>query len=112
MAMPQHVDRLSRWLFGARFGAPAQPAASAPEAPATPTQPPAGPWSALPGNVIELRTSGFQIQLDTRPGHPLYTLRSPEGTLLAYGSNLPGLKELGERLAAERDEFVFRGALR
>lgn len=75
----------------------------------TPAQQPGGPtWHALPGNVIELADTGFSITLDTSPNRPLYVLRAPEGFAHGWGSDLPGLKRLGERYAAERAEFVCR----
>ena len=64
-------------------------------------------WQALPGQVIELGATGFQIKLDTRPMHPLYLLVAPEGWTVLGGADLPTLKSLGERFARERTEFVF-----
>lgn len=80
------------------------------EAPAAPTPVPAQSqpcWHPLPGNLIELGNSGFQILLDVRPNRPLYTLHAPEGWVIAWGGDLAGLKLLGERYARERLEFVF-----
>jgi hypothetical protein len=71
-------------------------------------------WIALPGNRIELGASGFYVSLHTpRPDQSmpepyLYRLWTPEGRLVAFGSNLRALKDMGERLAAERQEFVCR----
>lgn len=70
-----------------------------------PAEPPS-PWQPLPGNVLELGATGFQIQLDVSPHRPLYTLRAPEGWIVAAGGDLPGLKQAGERFARERTEFV------
>ena len=95
-------------------GTPAAPVAPAslpwltqPTAPADSPAPPTRQWHALPGNVIELGSTGFSIQLDTRPDRPLYMLRAPEGFVHGWGSDLVSLKTLGERFAAERDEFVW-----
>lgn len=90
------------------------PAPIEPQTPAAaPAEPPAAAaapqWHALPGDIIELGTTGFSIQLDTRAKRPLYTLRAPEGWIHGWGSDLPGLKRMGERYAAERAEFVFHG---
>jgi hypothetical protein len=63
-------------------------------------------WKALPGQVIELGATGFQIVMDTGPNNPLYMLRAPEGWPIHSGVDLPTLKQLGERFAAEREEFV------
>lgn len=62
-------------------------------------------WIALPGQRIEHGATGFSITLHTGMTGPLYRLWSPEGRLLHECSDLPSLKHLGERLAAERDEF-------
>jgi hypothetical protein len=71
-------------------------------------------WIALPGNRIELGASGFYISLHTPraderlPEPYLYRLWTPEGRLVAYGASLQAHKDMGERLAAEREEFVCR----
>jgi hypothetical protein len=71
-------------------------------------------WIALPGNRIELGASGFYVSLHTprpderMPEPYLYRLWTPEGRLVAFGSNLRAIKDMGERLAAERQEFVCR----
>lgn len=102
------IQRLGARLF------PSVPALHLPpptEAQAKPAEPPAlaaPKWQALPGNVIELGASGFQIVLDVGSTRPLYTLRAPEGFSHAWGFDLPALKALGERLASEREEFVCR----
>jgi hypothetical protein len=66
-------------------------------------------WHAMPGQRIELSDTGFSIVMDLRPGADTFTLIDPEGRTLAYGPILPGLKDLGERMAAMREEFVFKG---
>lgn len=63
-------------------------------------------WQALPGQVIELGGTGFQIVMDVSPNRPLYVLRAPEGWPIYSGADLTFIKQLGERFAAERDEFV------
>jgi hypothetical protein len=67
-------------------------------------------WAAVPGGRLELVLDklsgcGFSIVLDTRPGHQLYTLYTPEGDRMAWGTELPAMKAYGERLARERTEF-------
>jgi hypothetical protein len=76
-------------------------------APPQPCATPEPTWQALPGQMIELGDTGFQIRLDVRPMHPLYLLVAPEGWTVLGGADLPVLKQLGERFARERMEFVF-----
>ena len=71
---------------------------------------PTSRWAALPGNIIALADTGFEIHLQLR-GPLLYTLADPEGRVLAGCNDLPAIKAYGERLAAERAEFVFKGNL-
>lgn len=80
----------------------AQPAAAPPSAPAAPPS----PWTALPGGRLELGASGFAITLHTGMSGSLYHLWSPEGRLIHHCFDLLYLKALGERFAAERDEFA------
>lgn len=72
----------------------------------------AGPWRALParwrplpGNVLELADTGFQIRLFSNPGAFTYVLFSPEGAMCASGFELSMLKDCGERFAGYRQEF-------
>jgi hypothetical protein len=69
---------------------------------------PARRWHALPGNNrMELGATGFAITLHTEVTGPLYCLWTPEGRLVGTNAfDLPQCKAWGERLAAERDEFV------
>ena len=67
---------------------------------------PSRAWIALPGNRIEYGASGFAITLHTDLTGPFYSLWTPEGRLITHGFDLPQCKACGERLAAERDEFV------
>lgn len=63
-------------------------------------------WAAMPGNRLELGSTGFYIALDLSPRQPLYKLHSPEHAMYAWGFDLPALKATGERYAREREEFV------
>ena len=105
--MTRAIARLLAHLVGAPC-APAAPAAAAP-APHAPTMPPIKPtqpeWRALPGHMIELGNSGFRIVLNTSPSRALYTLYAPMGWVVLGGADLPALKQLGERFAAEWHEF-------
>lgn len=87
-----------------------------PAPPMPPTPPAARPepdaadpnaaWQALPGGHLELRATGFYIQAYISPtAHPYYALTSPEGKELGWTVHLAALKDLGEKLAAEREEF-------
>ena len=98
------VRKLGAALFKPAEPTPIKPVAQA-EMAVTPAPGPS--WKALPGQVIELGDTGFQIKLDTRPMHPLYLLVAPEGWTVLGGADLPVLKQLGERFARERTEFVF-----
>lgn len=94
-----------------RLQATAGPADNTAAQPATPplvpTQRPArgSDWHALPGQRMELGATGWAITLSTALGAHPYTLHTPEGTVHAVASHLQPLKDLGERLAAERAEF-------
>ncbi len=70
----------------------------------------AGRWAPLPGNIIALADTGFEIHLQLR-GPLLYILLDPEGRSWVGSNNLPAIKEWGEQYAAERTEFVFKGDL-
>jgi hypothetical protein len=82
--------------------APSRPTPAAPPAP--PAEP--SPWIALPGGRLELGGTGFAITLNTGHRGYLYHLWSPEGRLLLECSDLPHIKHMGQRLAAERAEFA------
>jgi hypothetical protein len=73
-------------------------------------------WHPMPGGD-RLELDGphtFVIRLDTRQGvaHP-YKLVSPEGTdlMVAAVDHLAELCQAGERVAAERERFVYRRTL-
>jgi hypothetical protein len=68
-------------------------------------------WIALPGQRMELGATAFAISLHTGLSGSLYKLWSPEGRMCWEGYDLPYIKQLGERLAAEREEFVCRDHL-
>jgi len=69
-------------------------------------------WRALPGDVIELADTGWQIRLNRGrftpqlPGR--YVLISPEGDLLGWGPTLLPVKATAEHLAAERAQFAWK----
>lgn len=62
-------------------------------------------WHALPGNRLELGASGYAIELRTKFGELPYWLTDPDGRLIARSVELQPLKDYGERLAKEREEF-------
>ncbi len=124
--MKAWLQRVARWALGQPAAtpvplAPAEPQ-PAPEPPAATLPEPllavlrplelnAGErWHALPGQRIELEDTGFAIVMNRPDDHWLYTLYSPEGRVLAYGGDLPGLKSYGERHARDRSLFQLRGA--
>ena len=103
IAAPTWVKRLVQWALlppQAAITAQAPPASGPMTAPGQPK------WQALPGQIIELGATGFQIIMDTSPHRPMYVLRAPEGWTLYSGADLPMMKQLGERFASERQEFV------
>lgn len=102
----QLLQALAQMLFGRALQQPAPAPATAPAPADAAPAAPASPWQPLPGNVLELGATGYQIQMDVSPKNPLYTLRAPEGWIVAYGVDLAGLKAAGERFASERAEFV------
>lgn len=67
-------------------------------------------WAPLPGNVIELRDTGYSIKLEPSTSHS-YRLFSPEGLPIARGmeGGLDALKRYGEELAAQRACFTLSG---
>lgn len=110
--------RLRHWLLGPELVAEITAAAqrlhelgAETDAKAAAERSPAGAiWAPVPGGRLELLLDklsgcGFYIVLDTRPGHQLYTLYTPEGDRMAWGTELPAMKHYGERLAHERTEF-------
>lgn len=77
--------------------------------PGTTEKTPEMAWHCLPGNVLELGTTGFQICLvpdPSRPQHP-YRLLSPEGVGLLYGAegSLDLVKRCALKMAADRLSF-------
>lgn len=69
-----------------------------------------GQWRSLPGNVIELAATGFQIRFDadgTRPFHP-FKLITPEGRCILDGAegSLAEVQKLGESMAIDRSRFA------
>lgn len=76
---------------------------------APPAAPPATPlaqWNALPGGVLELGTSGFQIRLRTDPRLTPYMLTDPDGREIVHGFDFPGMKSIAENQARWRAEFA------
>lgn len=69
---------------------------------------PASPWQPLPGNVLELGATGYQIRFNPAWTDSDYRLFSPEGARLASCTegNLEILKSHAERCAAERAQLV------
>lgn len=113
------MSRLADVLFGSLTVPSATPAASTPAEPATDPTPPALlasnatlAWHALPGQMLELGDSGFQITLHPaqRNSQLLYQLWGPAGEHLGGCSDLAHLKFYGEQKARERGEFVWRPA--
>lgn len=67
-------------------------------------------WLRLPGQVLELGTTGFQIRLEPRrmgdQTHMCFVGYSPEMKSIAWSAdNLPELKTYVERLASYRREL-------
>lgn len=71
---------------------------------------PAPTWHALPGLVIGLGNTGFEIHLNLgRPTARMpsrYTLINPEGLIECWGVDLASMKQHAERLVRDRAEFV------
>ena len=68
-------------------------------------------WVAMPcGTRREYGSTGWWIELIARRDVQPFRVWSPEGTLIAIGGDLQGLKRLAERLAGDRDEFKPRPA--
>ena len=90
---------------------PVQPAALAMAALIEAQRAPRAPqWHALPGLVLELETTGFQIRLNLGCATPKlpsrYTLINPEGWIECFGVDLARIKLHAERQARDRAEFV------
>lgn len=62
-------------------------------------------WQRLPGGRLELRDTGYAIQLTGVATEPPYRLFDPDGRPLANGYLLQALKEYGEQMARDRAEF-------
>lgn len=82
------------------------------QAPIERQQRPAAPvWAPLPGQRIELGSTGFQIVLNVgtyTPSLPCrYPVINPEGTIEVFGFDLGRLKTYAEERAAERAQFVY-----
>lgn len=68
-------------------------------------------WIAMPGNRLELGTTGFYILLNTaRVDQTLYQLYDPENRFLGGAFELIAVKLAGEKFAREREEFSNFGA--
>ena len=67
---------------------------------------PVNPWHALPGNVLELGASGFQIRLTASDTAHFFTLFSPEGCVCCSGFDMDAVKAFGEKLAGWRAQLA------
>lgn len=71
---------------------------------------PAPAWQALPGLVLSLGSTGFEIHMNLGHATPKlpsrYTLINPEGLIECWGVDLAGIKQHAERLVRDRAEFV------
>jgi hypothetical protein len=68
--------------------------------------PQAGPvWQAMPGQRLELGSTGFCIQLITNPILMPYLLTDPDGRIYARSGELQSLKAYAEQMARDRAEF-------
>jgi hypothetical protein len=71
---------------------------------------PAPAWQALPGLVLGLGSTGFEIHMNLGHATPRlpsrYTLINPEGLIECWGVDLAGIKQHAERLVRDRAEFV------
>ncbi len=65
-------------------------------------------WHPLPGGLLELGDTGFQIRSAVASMTMTYTLYSPEGGVLGFTADLQGLKRCGEQMARDRAEFEVR----
>lgn len=66
-----------------------------------------GPWFPIPGDRLELRDTGYAIELHALSPQP-YWLFNPEGYRVAVCADLDSLKRVGEQQASQRAEFVVR----
>jgi hypothetical protein len=90
------------WLFGTRIGELiTRRKSSSKPAPGT-------PWQPLPGNVLELGATGYQIRFSPTGRGDDYRLFTPEGRPMGYCSegNLEMLKTYAEQCAKERAQLV------
>ena len=74
----------------------------------TPSMPGPSRWHALPGGRLELAATGYAIEHRPQDRRADFWLYSPEGQMIVAvpPGQLEPLKQLAERMAAERDEFV------
>ena len=65
-------------------------------------------WQALPGGRLELAATGYAIEHRPHDKRADFWLYSPEGQMIVAvpPGQLEPLKQLAERMAAERDEFA------
>jgi len=63
-------------------------------------------WLAIGGDRLELRDTGFCIELVRRDGQYPYWLFTPEGHRVGGTPDLEALKRHGERMAADRALFT------
>lgn len=97
------IASILNWLFGSMFGRPKE---SASELDGVKFD---SGWNALPGGVLELGDTGWQIKFKPSDG-PDYILFTPEGRQLAscQDGNLGALKAHAEHCARQRAEFTPR----
>lgn len=95
------IASILNWLFGSMFGRPDETFEDEDMPPS------ANVWNPLPGNVLELGDTGWQIKFKPSDG-PDYILFSPEGRRMASGGDgqLDALKSYAERCASQRAEFT------
>ncbi len=102
LQLRRHARNLASRVPAAAAAAAAVAATAAPCP--TPTAE-ASPWRALPGNVLELGASGFQIRLTASATAHFFSLYSPEGCLCCSAWDMDAVKALGQRMAAWRAEL-------
>jgi len=66
---------------------------------------PADGWHAIGGDRLELRDTGFAIELVRKKNTPPYWLIDPEGNTLGWQLDLAVLKRTAEALAGDRAQF-------
>ena len=67
---------------------------------------PASNWRALPGNILELGDTGFQIRFKPDPHRHQFQAYDPEGLCRASSEYLQPLKHICENMAADRAQFL------